>query len=155
MSATFGLHIDKRFTSLELIGGRYCDIGNDNIRPDLTVFGGAHIGGASVFDSLVFVKQDLTVEGNLTIIQNTYLTHIYATNIVSELVIADIVETGNILVPSTSNCLQITGNLCVTGTINFTPDIGGHWATPPTSLENAINRLASAVYTLNSNTPIA
>lgn len=38
---------------------------------------------------------------------------------------------------------------------NYTPDNSAHWAAPaPTTLGEALDRLAAAVYTLNSNTPI-
>ena len=154
MSATFGNHIDKRYTSLELIGGKYCDIGNNNTRPDLIVHGGAHIGATSCFDALVYIKQDLTIEGNITVLQNTYLSNIYSAETITDAVITDHVITDNIIVPLTSSCLDIQGNVCVSGTLNYVAGNAAVWSTPPSSLQGALDRLAEQVYVLLGNIPI-
>lgn len=148
MSANASLHIDKRFTSLELMGGKFCDIGNDNIRPDLFVYGGAHIGATSVFDGLVVARQDLTVEGNLTVLHNIYLSNIYGTEIVIDSIMTDHIF-------ATGPCLDIQGNVCVSGTLSYVPNAPSVWAPPaPSSVQNALDRLANQVYVLSSNTPI-
>jgi hypothetical protein len=56
--------------------------------------------------------------------------------------------------------IYINGNLTITGGLNlsalaYTPINSSYWATPlPTTVKQAIDRLAKLVYTLNSNTAI-
>lgn len=49
------------------------------------------------------------------------------------------------------------GNISIAGTstIPYTPADGAHWADPdPTTLVEAIDRLAAQVYTVHTSTPI-
>lgn len=55
--------------------------------------------------------------------------------------------------------LEVTGSLGVTvgmtGSLSYTPGDGTYWADPdPTNVKDALDRIASLLYTLNSNTPI-
>jgi hypothetical protein len=99
------LHIDKRITSLELTGGKECSFVQVSSAPDLIVYGGAHIHKASCFDDLILFKKDVTIQGNLTVLQDSYLPNIYSDTI-----------------NPFSDCLTVNGNLCVNESLTVDED---------------------------------
>lgn len=122
--ATNGLHVDQVYTTLELIGGRDALVGAEGRKPDLLVHGGMRVAKSSRFDGLVFMTSDLTLEGNLTVLQNSYLANVFADNITTDkltidelclgdikanIVTANVVNTGSF----TTDDLTVT-NACVT-----------------------------------------
>lgn len=71
---------------------------------------------------------------------------------------SDIVRVNSGTLPGTGR-LEVTGSLGVTigmtGSLSYTPADGSHWSDPdPTNVKEALDRMASLLYTLNSNTPI-
>jgi hypothetical protein len=129
------LHIDKRITSLELTGGKECNFQQLSSAPDLIVYGGAHISKASCFDDLILFKKDVTIQGNLTTFQDSYLPNIY----------------GDTITPL-ADCLTVNGNLCVNentllkGDLTVLGNIGGNitFTLPDTLNVRSINVFDSA-----------
>ena len=103
-NATNGLNIDRRFTTLHLLGGFNCD--ESPLRPDLLVEGG------------VGIKKDLCVLG--IIIGNLVgivTGNIFADTVLTEqLCVTDTVKVDTIE-PFIDECITIDGNLKVTGDI--------------------------------------
>jgi len=139
--ATKDLHIDKRFTALELIGGYDCYPDMPQRRPDLSVAGGFRVGKTACFEGDVTLFQgDTTVEGNLTVLQNSYLANVFAErffidnfvmenmdiygNLVANNIIGNVATIANI----TTECLEATkvvggvgsfGSLTIDGNIEI------------------------------------
>jgi hypothetical protein len=85
--ASASQHIDRSYTSLELLGGRDC--GDFRVNPDLTVGGGALINKSLCVQGSISTLGDLIAQGNLAVIGN-------------EIVYGDLTVYGN---------TNITGNL--------------------------------------------
>ena len=127
--ATRDFHVDKRHTALELIGGydSYPDM--PQRRPDLTVRGGMRIKKTACFDGdLVLIRGDNTIEGNLTVLQNSYLANVYAENLFLDQFCVDNIEVfGNL------SANHIFGNTAVIANVEDvclkTEKINGNTAT--------------------------
>ncbi len=82
--ASQSLHIDQVFSTLELLGGKACMLGNPAFKPDLLVAGGIRVGKTSIFEDMIVAAKDMTIEGNLTVLNNTVVGDFYAQNIVAD-----------------------------------------------------------------------
>lgn len=67
MQSSKSLHIGKQYTALELNGGKPCILEKPKLLPDLFVRGGARFVKECCFDGDTLFKEDVTVQGNLTI----------------------------------------------------------------------------------------
>lgn len=77
--ATRDFHVDKRFTALEIIGGYDCTPDMPSRRPDLTVNGGMRVMKTACLEGpMTLIKGDGTIEGNLTVLQNSYFGNVFA-----------------------------------------------------------------------------
>ena len=108
--ASRNFHIDKVFTTLELIGGRDCTDPN-LYRPDLIVWGGVSVGKTSCFAGDLVVKQDVMVDGNLNVIGNTYLNQVMADTITVDNLVTDLITVGP------NDTLTIKGNVDILGNL--------------------------------------
>ena len=50
--------------------------------------------------------------------------------------------------------LELTGSTAMSGNVLYTPATSSHWNPQPTTIKEAIDRMASAIYALNGNNPI-
>lgn len=50
--------------------------------------------------------------------------------------------------------LELTGSTAMSGNVLYTPATSSHWNPQPTTIKEAIDRIASAIYALNGNNPI-
>jgi len=93
-SASSSQHINRTYTSLELLGGRDC--GDFRVNPDLTVGGGALINKSLCVKGSITGKGDLITQGNLSVLGN-------------EIVYGD---------------LTVYGNTTITGNVHQVIDLG-------------------------------
>lgn len=110
-ASSAGKHIDQYFTTLELNGGRdaFCqEIGGR--KPDLLVHGGMLVQKTSCFHGLTVFGNEVTIEGNITVIGDSYLRTVFADEIV----------TCNISCPYDD--LFIDGNVNVSGGLTIHQD---------------------------------
>lgn len=112
--ATRDFHVDKRHTALELIGGYDCYPDMPARRPDLTVQGGMRILKTACLEGdLTLIKGDATIEGNLTVLQTSYLANVFAEKITADAICVDDLSVGNL------DAVCITTDKIVANTATF------------------------------------
>jgi len=95
--ATKNFHVDKRLTALELTGGYDCYPDMPQRRPDLSVEGGLRVKKIACLEGgLTIIKGDATIEGNLTVLQNSFLANIYAEKITTDAIYVEDFIAGNV-----------------------------------------------------------